>query len=626
MSSANVPANPTPEELKQAASSSVSATTTTTTTSGSWSKLPSSLKGIFHSSTSPEQETSETSQTPTSNTGKEAFFSKLKQQVSDIDVHALLPDGTKVRDYWKDLETKFQNDFTRDAISKEQVEVGKNLRAKGLRAKHPVVIIPGFTSSGLESWCFEDCGDEHCRSRIWGTMSMVRTLVREPKRWLAHMVLDEETGLDPPNIKIRASQGLEAADYFVGGYWIWAKLIEQLGCIGYDNGSIHLASYDWRLAMDDLEKRDGYFSRLKAQIEVLNQTLKEKVVVIAHSMGALVFLYFVQWVTAKDQHWGKQNLHAFVNVAGPLLGAPKCLAALLSGEMRDTVQNPLGADALDKFFSREERAHIFRTWGSLAAMLPKGGAAVWGDPELGAPDKQGDGGIIRLKDETRLSMDEALELLRAMAGPKWTQRIDGIYSFGLDTSSGPGKEQRKWVNPLESPLPDLGEARIYNFYGIGRSTERAYAYDATAQGRVGKIMTEIMEKALKFEKGVLNGDGDATVPTISLGFMGTVAWKQKRWNPHGVAVCTKEYQDDETTKERGIKSGDHVDILGNLELLEDFLTIAAGQTVKDRITSTVVECGQEVLHRIETHSVTSAATIKARIKDKVLAKLDKFLK
>lgn len=56
------------------------------------------------------------------------------------------------------------------------------------------------------------------------------------------------------------------------------------------------------------------------------------------------------------------------------------------------------------------------------------------------------------------------------------------------------------------------------------------------------------------------------------------------------------------------------------------MTIAAGQTVKDRITSTVVECGQEVLHRIETHSVTSAATIKARIKDKVLAKLDKFLK
>ena len=32
-----------------------------------------------------------------------------------------------------------------------------------------------------------------------------------------HMALDPETGLDPPGIKLRAAEGLEAADFFMPG-------------------------------------------------------------------------------------------------------------------------------------------------------------------------------------------------------------------------------------------------------------------------------------------------------------------------------------------------------------------------------------------------------------------------
>lgn len=35
--------------------------------------------------------------------------------------------------------------------------------------------------------------------------------------------------------------------------------------------------YDWRLALPNLERRDGYFSRLRARIEVLTKTRGEKV-------------------------------------------------------------------------------------------------------------------------------------------------------------------------------------------------------------------------------------------------------------------------------------------------------------------------------------------------------------
>lgn len=54
---------------------------------------------------------------------------------------------------------------------------------------------------------------------------------------------------------------------------------------------------------------------------------------------------------------------AWVNVAGTLLGVPKAMSALLSGEMRDTVElNSAGVYLLEKYFSRNERAKLFRSW------------------------------------------------------------------------------------------------------------------------------------------------------------------------------------------------------------------------------------------------------------------------
>lgn len=37
--------------------------------------------------------------------------------------------------------------------------------------------------------------------------------------WIRAMSLDPDTGLDPPGSKVRAAQGLDAAAYFLQGYW-----------------------------------------------------------------------------------------------------------------------------------------------------------------------------------------------------------------------------------------------------------------------------------------------------------------------------------------------------------------------------------------------------------------------
>ena len=182
------------------------------------------------------------------------------------------------------------------------------------------------------------------------------------------MMLDPETGLDPPNFTLRAAQGFESTDYFIAGYWIWNKVFQNLGVIGYEPNRMTSAAYDWRLAYLDLEKRDRYFTKLKEQIELFHQLSGEKVCLIGHSMGSQIIFYFMKWVEAEGplygnggRGWVDKHIDSFINAAGTLLGAPKAVPALISGEMKDTIQlNTLAMYGLEKFFSRIERVRMLR--------------------------------------------------------------------------------------------------------------------------------------------------------------------------------------------------------------------------------------------------------------------------
>lgn len=81
-----------------------------------------------------------------------------------------------------------------------------------------------------------------------------------PLCWLEHLSLDNETGLDPPGIRVRAVPGLVAADYFAPGYFVWAILIENLAKIGYEGKNMYMAAYDWRLSFQNTEVVYLFFS------------------------------------------------------------------------------------------------------------------------------------------------------------------------------------------------------------------------------------------------------------------------------------------------------------------------------------------------------------------------------
>jgi phospholipid:diacylglycerol acyltransferase len=436
-------------------------------------------------------------------------------------------------------------------------------------------MIPGVISTGLESWSTEEGARQYFRKRLWGSWTMMRALVLDKAGWKKHIMLDKDTGLDPPGVKLRAAQGFDAADFFITGYWIWNKILENLATIGYDPSNAFTAAYDWRMTYLNYEIRDQYFTRLKSHIEVAVHVSDKKAVLLSHSMGSQVLYYFFHWVEAEGygnggKDWVEKHIDSWINISGCMLGALKDMPAVLSGEMKDTAQlNAFAVYGLERFLSRYERAEIFRAMPGLSSMLPLGGNAVWGD-HTGAPDDAPGqnvsyGNFLRFRDynstnklvSQNLTVEESLPFLFKNTEPWFKAMIEKSYSHGVaHTAKAVEDNQRipsKWVNPLESRLPLAPSLKIYCFYGIGKETERAYYYRSDDDPLSGLNVTlDTGYSAISageptggggyggVDHGVVMGEGDGTVNLLSSGYMCAKGWKMKRYNPAGVKITTFE--------------------------------------------------------------------------------------
>ncbi|KAI3410827.1 uncharacterized protein J3R85_018336 [Psidium guajava] len=266
---------------------------------------------------------------------------------------------------------------------------GVKLRKEGLTARHPVVFVPGIVTGGLELWEGHQCAEGLFRKRLWG--GTFGELYKRPLCWVEHMSLDNESGLDPPGIRVRPVSGLVAADYFAPGYFVWAVLIANLARIGYEEKNMYMAAYDWRLSFQSTEVRDQTLSRMKSNIELMVATSGgNKVVVIPHSMGVLYFLHFMKWVEAPapmggggGSDWCAKHIKAVMNIGGPFLGVPKAVSGLFSVEARDiAVARAFAPGVFEKdvfkFQTLQHMMRMTRSWDSTMSMIPKGGDTIWG--------------------------------------------------------------------------------------------------------------------------------------------------------------------------------------------------------------------------------------------------------
>lgn len=500
--------------------------------------------------------------------------------------------------------------------SYDAFSVGLKVRSEGLTAHHPIVMVPGVISTGLESWGTSNISLPYFRKRLWGSWSMMRALVLDKETWKAHVMLDKKTGLDPPGIKLRAAQGFDATDFFITGYWIWNKILENLASLGYDPINSYTAAYDWRLSYPSLEKRDHYFTRLKLHIEMAVRVQNRKVVLTSHSMGSQVVFYFFHWVASPlggggGDDWVEKHIEAWINVSGCMLGALKDVAAILSGEMRDTAQlNAFAVYGLEKFLSKAERAEIFRAMPGMSSMLPIGGTAIWGDLDWAPDDRPGQehsyGSFLNFRTGQNwttpgrnFTVEDAMEYLFETAEDWYTAQAKETYSWGVAHTAAEVErnehDPRKWVNPLETRLPLAPSLKIYCFYGVGKPTERGYYYRPPEPGSSTYLSMTIDTGLTQgmVDHGVIMGEGDGTVNLMSMGYMCNRGWHIKRYNPANVKITVVEmpHEPDRFSPRGGPNTADHVDILGRQNLNEFILRIAAGRgdSIRDSVVSNIRE-------------------------------------
>ncbi|XP_059430182.1 putative phospholipid:diacylglycerol acyltransferase 2 isoform X3 [Corylus avellana] len=526
--------------------------------------------------------------------------------------------------------------------------------------------------------------------------------------WLEHLSLHNETGLDPPGIRVRAVPGLVAADYFAPGYFVWAVLIENLAKIGYEGKNLHMAAYDWRLSFQNTEIRDQALSRLKSKIELMYVTNGyKKVVVVPHSMGVIYFLHFLKWVESPPPMgggggpgWCAKHIKAIMNIGPAFLGVPKAVSNIFSAESKEVAFiRAMAPSVLDSEIlglqTLEHLMRVSRTWDSTISLLPKGGETIWGNLDWSPEDGHGcdfvkkgqpsmsDNNLnssngrscFQVKDPVKygrmisfgkaasqlpssqlpthdskeflhtsastnfnsscgevwteydemsresirkISENKAytartlFDLLRSVA-PKMMRRAENHFSHGISENLDDPKyaHYKYWSNPLETKLPDAPDMEIYCLYGVGIPTERAYVYKLAPSDKCKNIPFRIDSSAdgdagSGLKSGVYFVDGDESVPVLSAGFMCAKGWRGRtRFNPSGMATYIREYRHKRPAsllEGRGTESGAHVDIMGNVALIEDILRVAAGATGAeiggDRIYSDIIRMSERINLRI----------------------------
>ena len=494
------------------------------------------------------------------------------------------------------------------------------------RAQRPVVLVPGFVTTGLEVWesrpCFRSEYSTNFRQRIFGPGTLLK-LLTDPQCFLDHIALDPEDAGDPEGIKVRHDVGFDSVDYIFANFWVWAKMMKNLADIGYEPRNLWTASFDWRLDPETAETRHAFFSRLRRRVEDMYHTSdlvtsssvsspspafvaecspspssaecshaprkkrraaaqqqqwqpKQKVVLVGHSYGNVMIAAFLRWADERDPGWTDRYVHAFVNIAGPLLGIPKANAALTSGEVKDSAMLPsVTRRVLDSHVLRRSRAAVFRSWPCLASMMTRG-------PEAAFPD------VVRwTSNQTALSMTASVELVRNIAAAAGNSLlVSNIDAMRAERNTAP-------------QLPVAPQLQVFCIYGVGQPTEVGYYFKESADP------ADLEEIAFDFDttdgEAVAFGEGDGTVPLASLGY---VCRSPRQWPSRAGRVVTVELshqpQPIYIDPRGGVASSDHVDIMGSYAVIELVLKVASGfdDEVQDSIISGI-DALSEVLDRGE---------------------------
>ena len=237
-------------------------------------------------------------------------------------------------------------------------------------------------------------------------------------------------------------------------------------------------------------------------------------------------------------------------------------------------------------------------------------------------------------------INQILNEFAAKKGVGVTESIDMLLSFGgglgpkshaQNTYAFSHQKERSsfrtWHDATQTPLPKAPNLKIYSLYGVGAPTERSYFYkhnledaysavdNSSLNGNVRRaadppfiLDTRIDDPKLNVSHGIRYADGDGSVPLLSLGYMSAGPWRDRKsgLNPSNSRTIRREYVhrpsfDSEDPLRKGRYSAEHVDILGNEEMMEDLMKIVSGFDVEEVDNDKIHSDINGIVERIKNH-------------------------
>ncbi|XP_036391573.1 group XV phospholipase A2 [Megalops cyprinoides] len=228
------------------------------------------------------------------------------------------------------------------ASSTEGSPAGRSCAAEGCPPRPPVVLVPGDLGNQLEAKldkpsvvhyiCYKKTDDYFT---LWLNLELLVPVAIDC--WIDNMRLiynrTTRSTEAPPGVDVRVPgfgqtyplEYLDPSGRSVGMYFF--TIVQALTEAGYTRDhDIRGAPYDWRKAPNE---NKPYFLALQQMIEEMAEAFGGPVVIVAHSMGNMYALYFLN---RQSQAWKDRYVKAFVCLGAPWAGVAKTLRVLASGD------------------------------------------------------------------------------------------------------------------------------------------------------------------------------------------------------------------------------------------------------------------------------------------------------